>query len=197
MLVARHARITPVNVCVDGRAHAYVHTQTHTKHTCLSREPEYIGNSWASAVARPLIDTEEGQPQFDLGVFAFFVSYMLLVSMVIVNVVLATLLDEFLKAASSERNLAAMGAIAASEKKRLDNLTSSLDPLLLSWAQESDSLEVLGNKIEALFQSLDVDGSGELDYEVSSVITPHISHILLIPYISHIVIIFYAPALKK
>jgi hypothetical protein len=119
---------------------------------------------------------------------------MLLVSMVIVNVVLATLLDEFLKAAASERNHAAMGAIEESEKKRLDNLTSSLDPLLLSWAQESDSLEVLGNKIEGLFQSLDVDGSGELDYEVSSVITPHISRNIMIPHISHIIIIFYSPA---
>lgn len=93
---------------------------------------------------------------------------MLLVSMVIVNVVLATLLDEFLKAAAAERNIEAMGSISASERKRLENLRSSLDPILLSWAQESDSLAMLGQKIQGLFHVLDVDGSGELDYEVKA-----------------------------
>jgi len=93
---------------------------------------------------------------------------MLLVSMVIVNVVLATLLDEFLKAAATERNVEAMGTIGAAEKKRLENLRSSLDPLLLSWARESDSMGMLAQKIQGLFRALDVDGSGELDYEVKT-----------------------------
>ena len=72
------------------------------------------GDSWASAIARPLFIVEPGEPAFDAGVFIFFISYMLIVSMVVVNVVLAVLLDEFLRAASEQHNILAMDRISSS-----------------------------------------------------------------------------------
>ena len=124
------------------------------------------GDSWASAVARPLFNVGPGEPAFDLVVVVYFLSYMLLVSMVIVNVVLAVLLDEFLRAASSEKNMQALDKISG---QVLDHFQTSLDPLLESLAH-TDSMPKLANNIEKLFTVMDMDGSGELDYEVRDVL---------------------------
>mmetsp|Transcript_16645 Transcript_16645/g.25856 ORF Transcript_16645/g.25856 Transcript_16645/m.25856 type:complete len:473 (-) Transcript_16645:69-1487(-) len=50
------------------------------------------GDSWAQEIARPIIDS---QPT---GASAYFVSFVLLASMVLINVMVAILLDEFAKA---------------------------------------------------------------------------------------------------
>ena len=126
------------------------------------------GDSWASGVARPLIRVEEGEPEFELGVFIYFISYMLLVSMVIVNVVLAVLLDEFLRAASSEKNSQAMIKIRERSSKVLDQFESSIDPLL-EYLAHVDTMPELTANIESIFKSMDIDGSNELDYEVSMI----------------------------
>ena len=70
------------------------------------------GDGWASNIARPMFGSaestctyrdDEGKCVFDMVVAVFFLSYILIVVLVIVNVVLAVLIDEFLKAAANER----------------------------------------------------------------------------------------------
>ena len=119
------------------------------------------GDSWSSGIARELMHVEEGKPQFEIGVFIFFTTYMLLVSMVVVNVVLAVLLDEFLRAASSEKNIQAMDQIS---QKTLETYQTPLDPLLEHLAH-AHSMQDLANNINNIFRAMDVDGGGELAYE--------------------------------
>lgn len=125
------------------------------------------GDSWSSGVARPIIQLEidDGDPEFEIGVFVYFVSYMLIVSMVTVNVVLAVLLDEFLRAASNEKNAKAMAELYERKGKVLEQFTSSIDPLLESLTHV-DSMDAVRMLVENVFKAMDIDGSGSLDYEV-------------------------------
>merc|ERR1719324_1419390 len=50
------------------------------------------GESWSEAVARPMIASESRA--FSVGVLFFFVSFMLIVGVVLVNVVVAVLLEQ-------------------------------------------------------------------------------------------------------
>ena len=52
-----------------------------------------------------VLDAEERLCLFDLTVATFFLSYILIVMIVVVNIVLAVLLDEFLKAAEEEKTV--------------------------------------------------------------------------------------------
>jgi len=74
----------------------------------LTIECVLLGDGWASTIARPMFSgaestcasrDEDGVCVFDTAVAAFFLSYILIVMIVVVNIVLAVLLDEFLKAA--------------------------------------------------------------------------------------------------
>jgi voltage-gated sodium channel len=64
------------------------------------------GDGWASTIARPMFEDAgalctsrdaNGVCVFDPAVATFFLSYILIVMIVVVNIVLAVLLDEFLK----------------------------------------------------------------------------------------------------
>lgn len=136
------------------------------------------GDSWASGIARPIIqqDIEDGDAEFELGVFTYFVSYMLIVSMVTVNVVLAVLLDEFLRAASSEKNAKAMADLYERNGKILDQFETSIDPLLEDLTHV-DSMDALHSRVEMIFRAMDIDGSDSLDYEV-------VSHLVTLPQYS-------------
>ena len=63
------------------------------------------GDSWASSVTRGLFrgdnDNEVYKTQYDVAFF--FVSYMLLASIMMLNVVVAILLDEFISTVSREK----------------------------------------------------------------------------------------------
>jgi hypothetical protein len=76
------------------------------------------GESWAEAVARPLIfgKPEEGYPDSPWSVFGvstFFVSFILLMQIVLVNVVVAVLLDKFVDDEGKPPQLAAAAAADA------------------------------------------------------------------------------------
>ncbi len=71
------------------------------------------GDGWATGIARPMFESAEktctyrdetGVCVFDIGVAMFFMSHILIVVTVILNVVLAVLLDEFLKAHDQEHH---------------------------------------------------------------------------------------------
>jgi hypothetical protein len=66
------------------------HKKTRLSHTCVSKQPTKVlsGDSWASGVARSLF--EEGRTEPDVAFF--FVSYILIASVMLMNVVVAVLL---------------------------------------------------------------------------------------------------------
>ncbi|EKX36873.1 hypothetical protein GUITHDRAFT_145375 [Guillardia theta CCMP2712] len=112
------------------------------------------GDGWASSVARPMMDPLGG---YSSSIAIFFLSYILIVSWIIVNVVLAVLLDEFLKAASDEK--AAMHREKNSNSE-LRLLYTTLDPLL-SHLSQFHSTDDLLRRLSDLFQVL-VDNDDEV-----------------------------------
>eukprot|EP00960_Hanusia_phi_P022257 658794-Hanusia_phi.AAC.4 len=115
------------------------------------------GDGWASSVARPMMDPS-GVGDYNSSIAIFFISYILIVSWIIVNVVLAVLLDEFLKAASDEK--------AAMHRERNSNselklLYTALDPLLAHLSQFHSTDDLL-RRLSDLFQVLDHDFDGIL-----------------------------------
>jgi hypothetical protein len=85
------------------------------------------GDSWASGVVRSLFDTnEEGVVVTDANIALFFVSYFIISNVLLLNVVIAVLLDEFI--ANVQRELEEREAKAEAEAaKRL--VTGVLDPI--------------------------------------------------------------------
>ena len=91
----------------------------------------------------------------------FFISYFMINSVMMLNVVVAILLDEFIATVTREKE--AEEKIIHDEKERR-KVNGCLDPLtetLLNFDSEAD----LKDKIDAIFALLDVDGSGGLDFE--------------------------------
>ena len=116
------------------------------------------GDSWASTIARRLYHGEDAKVSLSAGLF--FSSYQLVVGCVLMNIVVAVLLDEFLmamtKIRSEEDETSAF--VRATE---LD--AHPLDPLLdvLSVTRTPQDLE---DSLRGLFDRLDVDCSGALNY---------------------------------
>ena len=95
------------NTCSRVRAHEFMHIcQTHSSfirtcamktqlsHSRMAKQPTKVltGDSWASGVARSLF--EEGRTEPDVAFF--FVSYILLAAVMLMNVVVAVLLGKLL-----------------------------------------------------------------------------------------------------
>ena len=102
-----------------------------------------------------------GAGKTDPGVAFFFVSYILINSIMLLNVVVAVLLDEFISSVTR----------AKEEEKRLADLeiqkrkvSGCLDPLtseLITFADDDD----LQERIDIIWTKLDVDNDGALGYE--------------------------------
>lgn len=54
------------------------------------------GDSWASAIARTTMANDDGSPKTKPDIALFFVSYIIIGNIVLLNVVVAVLLDEFI-----------------------------------------------------------------------------------------------------
>ena len=130
------------------------------------------GDGWASEVVRPMFVEQSSQfdeantfenarDEFDLQVFIFFFTFCLLITLVIVNIVLAVLLDEFLKAAEMEKMEQYL-----EQKEQQTALTSRpVSPLEgLMRMLTNYSAEELSQRLQALFRFLDCDRSGSIDY---------------------------------
>jgi len=120
------------------------------------------GDSWATAVVRPMWEDPArkeatGRPEFFSAVF--FVSYMVIAGMILVNIVIAVLLDEFLTTMSEERQLSATQQLNQASSFE-DHV---LDPVLEMLAQyhTPSNLKV---SIKALFNRFDVDQSEAISY---------------------------------
>ena len=134
------------------------------------------GDGWGSGVARPMFesaeetctyrDEETGSCVFDVGVAFCFASYILIVVTVILNVVFAVLIDQFLKAQDEESRLKAQ-EIAKPEEyyndKSVRGFSGPLDPFLkyLTEFQNSDEME---KRIQGTFDFFDYNNNGVLDF---------------------------------
>ena len=118
------------------------------------------GEGWS--IGKPLY---ENKGDWDAGAVVFFVSYLIIVSVILVNVVLAILVDEFIKSVTMEQ---------ANDAKHVENLRVEsvygvkkhvvvLEPLLCELAA-TDSAAEMQRKIEDIFACLDHDDSGYVNF---------------------------------
>jgi hypothetical protein len=114
-----------------------------------------------TAVVRPLIalGIEDGQTGFAVWTSIFFVTYILLVNVVLLNVAVAVLLEGFLSSmADSEMEVKAMMGIQEYAK-----IAGSMDALISTFSS-FDSTDQLHEMINRLFKYLDVDDSNSVSF---------------------------------
>ncbi|EKX43249.1 hypothetical protein GUITHDRAFT_110665 [Guillardia theta CCMP2712] len=123
------------------------------------------GDAWGSIISRSLFNYDLAHQSHDFGVGFFFVSYMLLVGLVLMNIVVAVLLDEFITMVEREREEARAKFQSETMKQlHIDDLAGPLDPLLPSLMTFTTS-EDLTNRISNLYQRLDLDENGSLSFK--------------------------------
>ncbi|EKX48820.1 hypothetical protein GUITHDRAFT_105446 [Guillardia theta CCMP2712] len=119
-------------------------------------------DAWASMITRSLFGP---QGQVDRAVAFFFISYVLLAGLVLTNIVVAVLLDEFIAYVSREKEQIESQKEQEREAEWMEKkVTGVLDPLTHSLAHFNDN-EDLTTKIRTTFDRLDVDKSGGLTFE--------------------------------
>jgi len=109
------------------------------------------GDSWMTDVVRPLMKSgyETGGPGFTVGVAFFFVSFMLFVMVVLVNVAVAVLLEGFLNAiAEIELRERSMESAV-----QYDKIAGTFDPLLATFAN-FHSEEHLSSQVSSSSQGI-------------------------------------------
>jgi ATP/ADP translocase len=86
------------------------------------------GDAWASGVARQIFDPPG---KTEAGVAFFFVSYILIASVMMLNVVVAVLLDEFIKHVTREKEEADRIDALEKEKRKIKGCLDELTALLV------------------------------------------------------------------
>eukprot|EP00960_Hanusia_phi_P034400 751040-Hanusia_phi.AAC.1 len=122
------------------------------------------GDSWASAVTRSLFEPD-GSGWINHGTAFFFVSFVLLGTIVMVNVVVAVLLDEFISFVTKEKEeIARAEAEEREEKSQASRITGVLDSLTQTLAHFTGMAD-LTHKIDQYYERLDIDKSGGLSFK--------------------------------
>jgi hypothetical protein len=109
------------------------------------------GDSWASQLTRSLFaqdGTIDGRAAW------FFGSYMIIGGVILLNIVLTVLLDEFLSSVAADK---AREAAEMEEQAEACRITGVLDPLSESFCQFSDNFD-LQSQISTTFDVMDEDG---------------------------------------
>ena len=119
------------------------------------------GDSWATELARPIMLRTNPDGTIDLGPCFFFISFIVIVGWVLLQVVVAVLLDNFTEASYQEK--------MRKEQEKLKNgnfvqKVHILDPLLAGLAH-FDTAEDLTKRMRLFFQVLDSDDSGSLSFQ--------------------------------
>jgi len=117
---------------------------------------------WAEEELRPLWEVEDGSLDTITGVF--FMSYILFAGVVLINIVVAVLLDEFITSVAAEKAEFEKERIAREGTSEATRLIGPLDPVLETLAQYGTA-EDLAARIESLYGSLDIDDSGKLSFQ--------------------------------
>ena len=115
------------------------------------------GDGWASGVARDLFDQDGTVAPLPA---LFFGSYMLVAGVVLINIVVAVLLDEFLTTMAKTRQ-----AFEQEDAIRTNPIFDdrNLDPLMEVLAKYRSGQD-LYDAIDKIFQRLDLDCSGGVGY---------------------------------
>ena len=95
------------------------------------------GDSWASGVARGTFLGQETEPD----VAFFFVSYILVGTVMLLNVVVAVLLDEFIATVTREKEEAERDMAIEKEKRKISGCLDPLAKMLTTFDDQQD-LEV-------------------------------------------------------
>ena len=115
------------------------------------------GDSWASGVARSIFEPN----QTDADVALFFVSFILIGSVMLLNVVVAILLDEFIATVTRAKEAEDRMVTFELEKRKVKGCLDQLTRSLITFEDQHD----LHSKIGELYEHLDEDGSGGLNFE--------------------------------
>eukprot|EP00960_Hanusia_phi_P006656 190222-Hanusia_phi.AAC.8 len=146
----------------SARSEAYFGTFSRSLFTMFQ---VVTGDSWASAVTRSIFDGPAMRTQFDYWTSFFFVSYVLIAGVFLINVVVAVLLDEFISSIQAEKaQIEAANREQDEKEKELRRSKSVLDPLsshLSLFVNERDLMQ----RISETYERLDKDGSGGLNFE--------------------------------
>ncbi|EKX41946.1 hypothetical protein GUITHDRAFT_112082 [Guillardia theta CCMP2712] len=113
-------------------------------------------DGWSTDVVRPL----QNQGANSALVAIFFVSFLVLIGIVILNVIIAVILEGFLSAIDRFEQQDRI----SEESIEHYRVAGPLDPLLAILANFSSSSH-LSSQIELVFSQLDIDGSGTLTFE--------------------------------
>jgi len=114
------------------------------------------GDGWAGDVVRPLFKDGKTEP----GVAFFFLSYILIASVMMLNVVVAILLDEFIRCVTAEKD--AELALLEEERDR-KKLKGSLDAVSKNLIDFEDSMD-LDAKINKMYSEFDEDLDGAVSF---------------------------------
>lgn len=117
------------------------------------------GDGWSTDIVRPLF-REDGH--VDPLAVCFFVSYILLAGYFLLNIIVAVLLDEFVRSVESERSQMA-AAKAIEQAKGTQQSQGALDPLL-SLLFRYDTSADLRQKINGLYEFLQPEGGDSLTF---------------------------------
>jgi voltage-gated sodium channel len=129
---------------------------------CLTMFQISTGDGWLTDVLRPLMKRQEAEELYleNAGSVLFFISFILFVMIVLVNVAVAVLLEGFLSSISQyvqeERQAEGMSEYSKS--------AGDLDALL-STLSNYDSEENLESMIHQTYEYLDVDASDSINFE--------------------------------
>ena len=111
---------------------------------------------------RPLFEGRREDGHVDATAAIFFVSYIMLAGYFLLNIIVAVLLDEFVRSVESERSESAEQE-AAQQSMGKQHLIGALDPLI-QLLFRYDTSKDLSDRIDYLFDFFDVDGTKELTY---------------------------------
>jgi len=117
----------------------------------------FTGDGWSDIMRTLCRDSHS----IDLDVAMFFVSYIFIAGIVLFNVVVAVLLDEFIKFIGEEKAREEAARDAIRQKGRLSGCLDPLTKTLVLFEDEDD----LRRKIHKIFIHLDNDDSGDVCYE--------------------------------
>ena len=112
------------------------------------------GDSWASAITRSFRSDKDGS--VSKGAIAFFSSYVIIVGVVLMNVVVAVLLEEFLNALKYQETDAAIVSKASSHNAR-----PTLEGLMSKFVNFKSPVD-LDAHIQEVFEIIDADGTNSI-----------------------------------
>jgi hypothetical protein len=118
------------------------------------------GDGWATDITRPMFDQTTGE--ISTVPALFFVSYMLVCSLVLINIIIAVLLDEFLTTMAKSRKENADADLVDGPQ-----CGHFLDPLM-EVLSKFNSVADLSESINLIFSRLDGDGSGTIGFSEMS-----------------------------